>query len=763
MKAPRRTIFVFSLEPWGDMWYSKHHYAARLARSHEVYFVSLPDRWRWTDLFSSGVKVRTVAEGVKVVEYRNNLPLRFLPASLADLVTRLNATKLRGLVPDGEVLFWCFHPTAVVEHRVLRKPGTRVIYHVVDPYQNLPNDSDFARGSDLVVAINPWYLRYYSALNANCVLVPHGVREEDRTHTPEAVHAYREKWGKYVILASGLSHYLNYELLIDVAQRYPGLRLIIAGQLFQMRSALEAKRDRLFALPNVTYVGVKHPEALKDMICGAVAGLLTYDLEPTLIEPVAPGRTPLKVLTYLAQLCPVISTNNSYVPILEGKGHFKADNRAHFLRLVGEILDGELRVDTDAVNAYLASVEYDKLIERILDALAHSAEEVMVPPTRPVAAIRPRPGEPRDRDQRPRIPLDSPVLIVSNEGWDGPRYSKHRFAIALSALRRVFFIDPTDHWEPMHLLRTRITARSTPEGITVLSYHNAIPLMGGSLGGLNDRIINRRLRAYLRRVGVRKPLFWAFDPSRLANPAQLDVCMAVYHCADDHAFRWRGERLLAQRCNHVFCIARDLMPRFLAFNRSVHHLPHGLSDADMGSGPVDPLKLPAPPGYGLYIGNINDRHDFALWEKLFKANPDVTWVVVGPVKVEDPIGKRIIREQPYPNVRFLPAVPYPRLRQLIAGAGFGFLFMRSDHPANRISSQKIVQFLGQGKPIFSSWFSEYASLPHLVFMTDDHNAALQRFAQWRKHGEPTDAARIRLQFAKEQHFSHLLEQLPFRF
>ncbi|MFN3876464.1 MAG: hypothetical protein ACK4L7_11195, partial [Flavobacteriales bacterium] len=63
----RRCIVIFSLEPWGDMWYSKHHYAAQLAQDHDVFFVSLPDRWRWTDLFSRRAKVSRVPEGVQVV------------------------------------------------------------------------------------------------------------------------------------------------------------------------------------------------------------------------------------------------------------------------------------------------------------------------------------------------------------------------------------------------------------------------------------------------------------------------------------------------------------------------------------------------------------------------------------------------------------------------------------------------------------------------------------------------------------------------
>jgi len=754
MQRSPRAIFLFSLEPWGDMWYSKHHYAAFLAKSYPVYFISLPDRWRWTDLFSMSARVRTVKEGVHVVEYRNNLPLRLLPAPLERLMNRLNAWKLRRLVPSSDLLLWCFHPAAVVESKVLRRPGTKVVYHVVDPYQGLTNDSSFARSSDLVAAINPWYLHYYSRLNGTCLLIPHGVRAEDRTPRPAQVAYYKELWGSYAIMAAGLNYRTNYALLIDLARQRTDLRLIVAGELFTLDTEQQIRREALFALPNVTYIGVKHPDALRDIIRGAAMGLVTYDFEPTRSIPETGEGTPLKVITYLAQGCPAITTINSYVPVLDGHGIFKAEDTDHFIKLVGEVLEGRRTTDQVVVERYLDSVDYERLTNRILERLYPATEE----DTHGEEALRQPSAE-----ERPIVPADSVILIISNEGWDGPRYSKHRFAMALTRHRRVFFMDPAPPWRPAHLFQWRIGSRPTPEGITVLNYRNTIPLLGGVLGSINDRLVSFRIRRYLRRSGIPWPLFWSFDPSRLLSPRQLGAVRAVYHCADDHTFRWKGEKALARNCDHVFCIARDLMPRFLPLNGSVHHVPHGISASDLTPAPIAPLDLPVKSGFGLYIGNVNDRHDFVIWERLFADHPEVDFLIIGPEYVTDPVGRRLIDESPYPNVTFHPPVPYEQLVRYIAVSGFGFLFLKPDHPANRISSQKVIQFLAQGKPFFCSWLSEYADVRSpIIHVSNDMDETLALFREFLLQGDPPEASAIRIRLAREQYYPNLIRSLPFR-
>ena len=379
MSSQVPTIFLYSQEPWGDMWYSKHHYAAHLAKTHTVFFVSPPTRWRIGDLLSFGVKVHEVPEGVKVVEYRHNLPLSLLPPWLADRVAATIARKLRKLTAVRNPVHWCFHPTQVVDQWIAQAPGGRVIYHVVDPYHDLRHERAFARACDLIVAVNTWYVERYEQLNPNCLLVPHGVSIQDRRHDDALVAAARERWGRYAILAASFGRSVNYALLARVASRYKDLRLILAGQIFPLDNEAQALRESLLALPNVVYVGVKHPDELRNLICAAELGLIAYDVEPTLETPTNAGRTPLKVLTYLAQLRPVVSTSNSYVPTLEARGHFKAESEDHFVQLVGDVLNGSVAVERIAVDRYLDSVEYGTLIAGILGHLAEVSASRGVP------------------------------------------------------------------------------------------------------------------------------------------------------------------------------------------------------------------------------------------------------------------------------------------------------------------------------------------------------------------------------------------------
>lgn len=366
------TILLFSWEPWGDMWYSKQHYAAELAKHHVVYFITPPYRWKIGDLFSGGITVRKTPENVRVVTYRNKLPLRLLPPFLAKVAIRRLARRLGALLGDGQNILWYFHPTTLVLQDEMVRKGTKRIYHVVDWYDNFAEDRACTGQADLVVAVNARIAERYGRINPRIMVVPHGISRAERT-APDVPATDGEDQGRpYLVLAGELSPDIDLELLIGIARKYPGCDLRIAGKLNPLPPGKEELRQQLLALPNVIHMGILHPQReLKGLIRKAKAGLIAYNFKPDPNYPADRTRTPLKTLTYLAQHLPVISSINCYIDTLEEKAIFKADDEAGFLALVEQALDGRLalRFDHGKVDEYLDGIEYGKLVRGILEKL----------------------------------------------------------------------------------------------------------------------------------------------------------------------------------------------------------------------------------------------------------------------------------------------------------------------------------------------------------------------------------------------------------
>jgi len=316
------------------------------------------------DLFSWRAHTWLSPEGVHVVSYRNTVPRK-----AGAFVGRWGGHKILRLRPDAHAVCWTFNPLALDECSAITQAGARCIYHVVDPYQSFPEDQRLARSADLIVTVNRWFLDYYAPFNEHRILVPHGVRAEDRKSDPEAVRKWQAEHGRYALFAASLSDFTNYQVLIRAAERFHDLKFLVAGREFPLPSDMEAERNRLLSMPNVVYLGVKHPDELRDLVRGAAVGLLAYDFEVRRTVPLSGGRTPLKVLTYLAQHCPLVTTNNSYIPELEDKGCFKADDTEEFLRVMSDVLNGKLTVDKAAVDHYLDGMDYGTLTERILGSL----------------------------------------------------------------------------------------------------------------------------------------------------------------------------------------------------------------------------------------------------------------------------------------------------------------------------------------------------------------------------------------------------------
>jgi hypothetical protein len=128
----------------------------------------------------------------------------------------------------------------------------------------------------------------------------------------------------------------------------------------------EAFQVLLLRQPSIRHLGARPAQALAPWMRGATANLVLYQFG---LSKTVGTRSPHKLIPYLAAGKPVLSTLAGLMPALEGKGLYSGPTQEQFLQLMQAAVDGTLAVDEPAIAAYLESVRYPRLLERIFAAL----------------------------------------------------------------------------------------------------------------------------------------------------------------------------------------------------------------------------------------------------------------------------------------------------------------------------------------------------------------------------------------------------------
>lgn len=364
-------LLIISNEAWGDVWFSKHHYAYELsALGHRVYFVDPPGPWSFSHLWQWGVTEERITENLSVLRYKNPLPLRVFPRLFAAWNDRWNTRKLAKAIRHHSALVWQFDINRLVHWEGFTK--LQRLYHVADPYMHHPHDRLLAQQSDLVVCTSPKYLAHYKQLGQRPLYIPHGISAEDAYVQTNQVQALRQQYGAYVLLTGSINQ--DVDLLLLQAAAAAGYPLLLVGQVSPLVVDTLEWRS-LLANTAVHYIGPVHAKELKHYIAAARVCVAAYRFD--LKKAIGTG-SPLKVLHYLLQNKPVITTIDAEIPSLEGLSIWRVHHSHAFLDMLAQLwIQPDLSESAiEQTQAYLAQHRYPLLIERILLALQPQQKEV---------------------------------------------------------------------------------------------------------------------------------------------------------------------------------------------------------------------------------------------------------------------------------------------------------------------------------------------------------------------------------------------------
>lgn len=242
----------------------------------------------------------------------------------------------------------------------------------------------------------------------------------------------------------------------------------------------------------------------------------------------------------------------------------------------------------------------------------------------------------------------------------------------------------------------------------------------------NAFIQARAIRATLARLGFANPILWVAGPLFVDLIPKLPAETVLYDCFDefsafpgvDGALMERLESRALSRADLVFAASGPLVDARLSRRPDVHLLRNGVHVSDFaGRLPDEPgiLRDIPHPRIG-YVGNIYDRLDIEALDRLARARPEWSIVLVGLVR--SPIGSLAER----PNVHVLGHRPRAEMPAIIRHLDAGLVPHRPSVLAERQDPTKIYEYLAAGLPVVATDL-----------------AAFEAFGSWIRRVSPDEA------------------------
>jgi len=342
-------------------------------------------------------------------------------------------------------------------------------------------------------------------------------------------------------------------------------------------------------------------------------------------------------------------------------------------------------------------------------------------------------------------------MILVYHGILPYEHSRHRGLMeAYARHEALVYVDPNTTRRPTPSQQSAYEAALTGVG-TATTTRRVFPVtLRAPLPGGRIRLIARvnrwlALRAFvgtLQRISTEPIVVVSQHPGLLPTARGLGADLTVYEIRDDvagfaltpRAARRdaRDHRRMLRQNDIVWAISKALVADIATTRPDAHETGVGVEytdfaqavEADAPRG----MRQIARPRIGL-VGNLNDRVDWPLLERIAHSRPSWQLVLVGPLyhssEAAEVALEELIRLE---NVHHIPPVAQEEIPGCIAALDVCLIPYRLTPATTRINSLKAYQYLASGKPVVSSKIPSVEELGDVVHCADrdDFVAAIER-------------------------------------
>lgn len=224
-----KSILLISPESWGNVFVSKHHYANYLSKENNVYFLSPPEDWALSAIFSFKIKITRINKNLNVLTYKNPLPrINKLPAFIQRITYNYLAKKIQEKINVSELdIIWSFDPFRFWDFSGWKTKNK--IYHTVDVHFNSKHEVKIAATANHIFATTEVLIEPLKQYNRNIYKIRHGADIDGF----EVGANYKIQLPGNNTLKAGLVGNFNdnvdYDLLLACITKNPQIDFIMVG------------------------------------------------------------------------------------------------------------------------------------------------------------------------------------------------------------------------------------------------------------------------------------------------------------------------------------------------------------------------------------------------------------------------------------------------------------------------------------------------------------------------------------------------------
>jgi glycosyltransferase involved in cell wall biosynthesis len=320
------------------------------------------------------------------------------------------------------------------------------------------------------------------------------------------------------------------------------------------------------------------------------------------------------------------------------------------------------------------------------------------------------------------------IVCVGFADWDTELWTNQQHLMArLARDNRVLFVESLGLRKPQlagrdlariaRRLRRGLAPPRAVDGLHVLS-PLVVPLHSNRfVRALNTRLLPALVRRAARRLGIRRPILWAYVPQAEVLIEALEPSLIVYHCVDDIAAHERidtasfraAEARFAARADLVLASAPALATRMRELSDNVLDAPN-VADTELFSrallpsppAPLDAQMAALPAPRIVFTGAIvAAKLDLELLAALARSRPSWSFALVGPIGPGEPHAD-ISLLSAEPNIHLLGARAYTELPDVLRAADAGLIPYARNKLTDSVFPMKVYEYLAAGLAVIAT-------------------------------------------------------------